>query len=257
MLAWPSFVLLRFRFRPSSDCSLLLGACSTRMIHLRSQRVAASPLRASHAHSVPGLRFGLTTPAVPYLALFKLTPCLPPRPVNTRPGITRSRTGASHDPVGVVSRTPRRIMHRQPGTQRQAFRVARAATSAVALCGFLGRAGKGVNAFAFSSCAHRRTCSLSSTASRSKACKTAGQGMRRAGGQGAWRPTLSGVSRRSARGGLLQLRGSEEDGEDEEAAREEVRPYLLPAGMFNAQGGTAVCKYFGLQHLLILALTAQ
>lgn len=134
-------------------------------------------------------------------------------------------------------------MHRRAGTQRPALRVAKAATSAVALCGFLGRVGKGVNAFAFSSCAHRRTCSLPSTASRSKVCKFAGQEMRRAGGQGAWRPTLSVVGRMSSRGGLLQLGSSAEDGagEDEEAAREEVRPYLLPA-VCVAQGETAVCK---------------
>lgn len=136
-------------------------------------------------------------------------------------------------------------MHRRPGTQRPALRVAKAATSAVALCGFLGRVGKGVNAFAFSSCAHRRTCSLPSTASKSKVCKFAGQGMRRAGGQGAWRPTLSVVGRRSSRGGLLQLGSSAEDGagEDEEAAREEVRPYLLPA-VCVAQGETAVCNTY-------------
>lgn len=232
VLASPSFVSLRFGYRPSSDDALLLDACScsTHMIPLPSQRVACFPCHKL-AMPVPGLRFATTTPAVPYLALLKLTPCLPPPALNTRPGTTRSRTGASYDPVGVVSRTPRRAMHRQPGTQRPGLRVARAATSAVALCGFLGRAGKGVNAFTFSSCTHRRACSLPSTTSRSRACMSAGQGMRPAGGQGALRPTLSGISRRSARGGLLQLSSSEEDGEAEEAeeaAREEVRPYLFP-----------------------------
>lgn len=123
-------------------------------------------------------------------------------------------------------------MHRRPGTQRPALRVVKAAT--VAFWG-LGRVEKGVNAFAFSSCAHRRIGSLPSTASRSKVCKPLGQGVRRAGGQdGSWRPTLP-VSRRSARGGLLELRSSEEDGEDEDAAREEVRPCLLSTVVCYAQ----------------------
>ena len=64
--------------------------------------------------------------------------------------------------------------------------------------------------------------------------------MRRAGGLGAWRPTLP-VSKRSARVGLLQLRSSEEDGEAEEAAREEVRSHVLPS-IHYAQRGTLVCN---------------
>lgn len=116
-------------------------------------------------------------------------------------------------------------MRRRASTQRPALALARAAT-AVALCGFLGRVGKGVNAFAFSSCAHRRACSLASVSrghpsSRTRVCKPSG---RRAGGQDARRLATLPFGRRSTRGGLVELRSSEED---EEAAREEVGLYLL------------------------------
>lgn len=186
-----------------------------------SQRVAAPPPLASyHSWTCHTYQAHVLPPQLLLCpALLKLTPCLSPSPPSLCAGSTPSQTGG-------ITQPSRRciIMRRRANTERPALAVARAATSAVALCGFLGRVGKGVNAFAFSSCAHRRTCSLASMSrihpsSRSKVCKQPSG--RRAGGQDGWRPLLP---RRSGRGGFAGLRSSEED---EEAAREEVRLYLL------------------------------